>query len=468
MHRSIAMSVHAFKHWAFQPRGFVRGATPAPWRHFIWICATLFVAGAATDARAQNTGNWWESLQGFGSPNYSNNPRPAERTPAKPDPLNDLRPDDLPWRSDEMAEQMGRAIAKYEKIVNNGGWPLIPGTRMMRPGDDDERVPILRRRLAASGDFPAKTGYSNDFSFDSVTEAAVVKFQERNGLRPTGRADQPTLAMLNVTAEERLQQLKINRERVVDLLRQPPDERYVLVNVPAYQLEAVERYQVQQRHRVIVGREARETPSLRANIKAINFFPYWKVPDSVAQLDVIPRLRKEPDYILKEQIRVISGDFNGPELDPNSIDWTQADASKIKFRQDPGPQNALGLLRIDMQNEHGVYMHDTPMKPLFQQRARPFSAGCVRVQDVFKLAEWLARYEPGWERPGRVDEILQQGQALDLTLQRPVPVYFTYITAWAETNGSVQFRPDVYKRDGRQIDVTDPEAGPPPAQGFAP
>jgi L,D-transpeptidase YcbB len=244
----------------------------------------------------------------------------------------------------------------------------------------------------------------------------------------------------------------------------------VLVNVAAFQLEAVERFQVQQRHRVIVGREGRETPSLRANIKALNFFPYWKVPDSVAQLDVIPRLRKEPDYILKEQIRVISGDFNGPELDPASIDWNQAEASKIKFRQDPGPQNALGLVRIDMQNEHGVYMHDTPMKPLFQQRARPFSAGCVRVQDVFKLAEWLARYEQGWDQPGRVDAVLQQGQALDLTLSRPVPVYFTYITAWAEADGSVQFRPDIYKRDGRGAgpDVIDPEAGPPPSQGFAP
>ncbi len=421
-------------------------------------------------ANAQSSGNWWENIQGFGSPSYGDADKRPERTPAKPDPLNDLRPDDLPWRSDEMADQISNAIARYEKIANKGGWPVIPGNRMMRPGDDDDRVPVLRQRLAVTGDLQSKSGISSDFNFDSVTEAAVVHFQERNGLRPNGRVDQPTLAMLNVTAEERLQQLKTNYERIVELLRQPPDERYVLVNVAAFQLEAVERFQVQQRHRVIVGREGRETPSLRANIKALNFFPFWKVPDSVAQLDVIPRLRKEPDYILKEQIRVISGDFNGPELDPASIDWNQADAAKIKFRQDPGPQNALGLVRIDMQNEHGVYMHDTPMKPLFQQRARPFSAGCVRVQDVFKLAEWLARYEPGWDQPGRVDAVLQQGQALDLTLSRPVPVYFTYITAWAEPNGQVQFRPDIYKRDGRPAveGVIDPEAGPPPAQGFAP
>ncbi len=297
-----------------------------------------------------------------------------------------------------------------------------------------------------------------------------MRFQERNGLRASGRVDQPTLAALNVTAEERLAQLKLNRGRIAELMQSPPEDRYVLVNVPAFQLEAVERYSVALRHRVIVGRPERETPSLKAMIKGVNFFPYWKVPDSVAQLDVIPRLQKEPDYLAKEQIRVISGDFNGHELDPSSIDWFQASASKIKFRQDPGPQNALGLVRIDMQNEHGVYMHDTPMKPLFQQRSRPFSAGCVRVQDVFQLVEWIARFEPGWEEPGRVRAVLEQGQALDVNLTRPVPVYFTYITAWAEADGQVQFRPDIYKRDGAQAvaEVVDPDAPPPPQQGFAP
>ncbi len=297
-----------------------------------------------------------------------------------------------------------------------------------------------------------------------------MRFQERNGLRASGRVDQPTLAALNVTADERLAQLKLNHGRIAELLKSPPEDRYVLVNVPAFQLEAVERFQTVQRHRVIVGRGGRETPSLKANIRAVNFFPFWRVPDSVAQLDVIPRLRKEPDYLQKEQIRVLSGDFNGHELDPAAIDWNQAEASRIKFKQDPGPQNALGLVRIDMQNEHGVYMHDTPMKQLFQQRSRPFSAGCVRVQDVFQLVEWLVSYEQGWGQPGQVNAVLEQGQALDVTLTRPVPVYFTYITAWAEPNGLVQFRPDIYKRDGSpaMAEVSDPDAPPPPQGGLAP
>jgi murein L,D-transpeptidase YcbB/YkuD len=196
------------------------------------------------------------------------------------------------------------------------------------------------------------------------------------------------------------------------------------------------------------------------------------VPESVATLDLIPRLMKEPDYLHKEQIRVLTGSYNGPEIDPHNMDWRQVDATKVRFRQDPGPQNALGLVRLDMPNAEGVYMHDTPMKPLFNQRGRAYSAGCVRVQDVFTLVEWLARYEPGWEQPGRAQEILQSSQAVDLNLTRPVPVYFAYITAWAEPDGRIYFRPDIYGRDGLQDLVAgrerDPSEGPAPPWTLAP
>ena len=130
------------------------------------------------------------------------------------------------------------------------------------------------------------------------------------------------------------------------LMAQKIEDRYVLVNVPAFQLEAVERHQVELRHRVIAGKPERETPSVRAQIRALNFFPYWRVPDSVAKLDLIPRLLKEPDYLEKEHIRVLTGSFTGPVIDSSNIDWRQADTNRIKFRQDPGPQNALGLLEF--------------------------------------------------------------------------------------------------------------------------
>lgn len=404
------------------------------------------------------------AAQQFGSPFGDTFDRGQPQPERKPEPLQDLRPDATPWRSDVMLDAMAAAIERYEKLVAEGGWPLVPQGRMMRVGDDDPRVPILRKRLRASGDLPAKSQYYNSETFDGELEQAVRRFQLRNGIRPTGRIEQSVYATLNITAQERLDELKLNYERLRGLMAGGVEDRYILVNVPAFQLEAVERHEVQLRHRVIAGRTERQTPDVRAMIKALNFFPYWRVPDSVAMLDLVPRLQKEPEYIINEVIRVYNG-YNGPEVDPNTIDWRSPVVANYKFKQDPGEKNALGLVRIDMQNEHGVYMHDTPMKKLFDQRSRAFSAGCVRVQEVFQLAEWIAKYEPGWEQPGRVQQVLDGGQALDLTLMHPLPVYFTYITAWAEPEtGSVQFRPDIYNRNRSPYAAnafTDPDERPP-------
>jgi murein L,D-transpeptidase YcbB/YkuD len=415
---------------------------------------------SASAANAQATeARWWESI-------FDSTPGSRSRRPSQPAPevLNDLRPDATPWRSDLMLRQMDAAISRYQSIVSQGGWSPIPNGRTLRPGEEDERVPYVRRRLIISGDLNSYgSSYDLSYTFDSRLEAGVKRFQESFGLRVSGRIDQPTVAQMNVSAHARLEQLRLNQRRIRELMQDRFEDRYVLVNVPAFQLEAVEGQAVHLRHRVIVGKPDRATPSIKATIRGLNFFPYWRVPDSVARLDLIPRLIQEPEYLQKEQIRAFNG-WGGTEINTAAIDWRQADAAKVKFRQDPGPQNALGLVRIDMPNEHIVYMHDTPMKPLFNQRGRAFSAGCVRVQDVFELVEWLARYEQGWEHPGRVREVIAAGQALDVTLTRPVPVYFTYITAWAEADGRVEFRPDIYGRDGSRefAGERDTEVPPPP------
>jgi murein L,D-transpeptidase YcbB/YkuD len=383
----------------------------------------------------------WDQVQGFA---YG---RGNDDQPRKPEPLNDLRPDSTPWRSDAMVNAISAAIERYEKIVASGGWPLVPPGRMLRPGDDDPRVPILRKRLRITGDMSADGSYYDAQNFDSELEAGVKHFQLRHGIRPTGRIEQSVFPVLNVTAEQRLAQLKLNYERLRGLMT-GIEERYVLVNIPAFQLEAVDKYEVQLRHRVIVGRPERATPEVRATIKALNFFPYWRVPESIATLDLIPRLKKEPQYLSEEGIRVFNG-VNGPEVNPQTVDWSSPQVANYKFKQDPGEKNALGLLRLDMSNQFGVYMHDTPMKNLFDQRSRPFSAGCVRVQNVFDLGDWVAHYEPGWEQPGQARRIVAGGQPVDINLTHPVPIYFTYITAWAEpSNGLVEFRQDIYGHDG--------------------
>jgi murein L,D-transpeptidase YcbB/YkuD len=450
-------------------RQILTGRASAP-RLAAWLVVGLGLAASVAPAAGQDR-PWWENLPGFGRPDLPR--RAANEEKRRPEAVSDLRRDRTPLRSSEMVEVLEEAVQRYQAIVSNGGWPLIPGNRMIRPEDNDERVPLLYKRLAISGELRGRPNRSLfGYAFDSDLEAGVKRFQENNGLRVTGRVDRSTLQALNIPAQARLAQLRINLQRLRDLMAQKTDDRYILVNAPAFELEAVENHEVALRHRVIVGKPERQTPTVRATIKALNFFPHWRVPESVATLDLIPRLVKEPGYLQQEQIRVLTGSYNGPEIDPTAIDWRQADASKLRFRQDPGPQNALGLVRIDMPNEHGVYMHDTPLKPLFNQRSRAFSAGCVRVQDVFTLVEWIAKYETGWDQPGRAQDVLATGQPLDMTLTRPLPVYFTYLTAWAELDGRIVFRPDIYSRDGvRDIIASaerDPEDGPPPRWTLAP
>jgi L,D-transpeptidase YcbB len=396
-----------------------------------------------TQSQAQSI---WDQLQRSYGSDTTTNSEPVER---KTEELNDLRPDSTPWRSDAMLNAISAAIEHYQKIVDAGGWPLVPQGRMIREGDDDDRVPILRKHLRITGDLSAKSSYYDSTTFDSELTEAVKHFQRRNGLRETGRIERSVYPVLNITAEQRVAELKLNYDRIKGLM-QNVEDRYVLVNVPAFQLEAVDKFEVQLRFRTIVGRPERETPDVAAMIRNINFYPYWHVPESVATLDLIPRLRKEPGYLADEGIRVFTA--SGQELNPTTVDWSAPQATTYRFKQDPGAKNALGLLRLDMSNQYGVYMHDTPMKTLFDQRSRPFSAGCVRVQNVFDLADWIAHNEPGWGQPGGVRRQLALGQQMELKLTRPVPVHFVYITAWAEpSTGEVQFRQDIYGRDGSAL-----------------
>jgi murein L,D-transpeptidase YcbB/YkuD len=422
-------------------------------------------------------GRWFDELPGFSPPGTPGSrgddgrgsqggARPArEAEPATAE----LRADNIPLLSEETRQALEAAVARYQDIVAAGGWPTIPATsgRTIRPGEEDERIPSIARRLLRSGDLPPKPNRTVPSSYNSELEAAVKTFQSRHGMRPTGLVDKSTIQTMNVSADMRLAQLRISLVRARELANSIGNaERYVLVNVPAFQLEAIERGAVVGRHRVIVGRNERQTPGVKAAIRNINFFPHWHVPESIAQLDLIPRMRKEPDYLAKEKIRVLKT-WKGEEVPIESIDWMAPQTAQYKFQQDPGPQNALGLVRIDMPNEHTVYMHDTPMKQLFSQRGRAFSAGCVRVEGVFDLVAWLLKDVPGMDR-AQIDVILRDGAPVDIPLPRHVPVHFVYQTAWATPEGRIDFRPDMYARDGIQGLVASYSTEGVPAQALSP
>ncbi|MGE0768428.1 MAG: murein L,D-transpeptidase [Hyphomicrobiaceae bacterium] len=449
------------------------GAAPAgaPCRSMLAALVALVLGTAAGTSGASAQMEWANKIFGLPTTTSSFERQPPGRAKKEID-LDDLRQGDEPLRSESMLRALDLAYGRYKAIAARGGWPQIPSLKMIRPGDDDDRVPIVRKRLMATGELRGSS-YFQGYTYDGELEVAVRHFQKRHGLAASGRVDRSTIAAMNVPVQARLAQIKLNYDRIAAMIdkRNPTEERYIFVNVPGYQLEAVEQKRVVQRHRVIAGRPGRDTPVVKAAVRALNFFPYWRVPDSIAKLDVAPRLVREPDYLAKEQIRVLNGNYNGPEINASMIDWSRFDPTTTKLRQDPGQQNALGLVRLDMPNEHGVYMHDTPMKPLFGRAQRAFSAGCVRVQDVFDLAAWVAKDEPGMSRE-RVDEIVNGGVPVDITLARPVPVYFVYITAWADAEGHAEFRPDIYGRDGLSELSSDrehdPDAPPPPAPSLAP
>ncbi len=195
---------------------------------------------------------------------------------------------------------------------------------------------------------------------------------------------------------------------------------------------------------MVVGKPSRATPQVSAKIVEVNFFPVWSVPESIARKDLIPAIRKNMSYFYDNRFNV-SRSWGSPPLDPAQVDWASPQVVSYKFRQDPGPQNALGLVRINMPNKHAVYMHDTPLKRLFSQSQRAFSSGCVRVESVFELVAWLLS-DQGWDL-SKVEAQIASGQKKNVKLKRAVPVHFVYLTAFANGSGVAQFRPDIYGRD---------------------
>ena len=346
-----------------------------------------------------------------------------------------------PTLSPMTAAQIEQAIPVYQQIIARGGWPTMPEKTRLKLGSRDRAVATLRQRLAVSGDLVETAGRTD--TFDSYVDAAVRRFQVRHGLQPDGVVGGGTVAALNVPAEQRLRQLELNLVRVRSMSGFL-GERYVLVNIPSAEIEAVQGDVVRSRHTGVVGKIDRQSPILSAKIQEINFNPYWHVPVSIIRKDLIPKMQADPQYLVKNRIRIYDG--KGNELQATDIDWNTDQATQYLFRQEPGLENSMGSVKINFPNAHAVYMHDTPQKSLFGQNGRFHSSGCVRVQNVRELVAWLLETNPDWPK-SRIDEAIRTGERIDAKLQAPVPVYFNYVTAWATQNGVVHFREDVYQRD---------------------
>ena len=347
----------------------------------------------------------------------------------------------VPMLSAETVPAMERAIYVYRDLVARGGWVAVPSDKELSIGVRDANVIELRRRLIASGDLRQRSG--DPAAFDSYVQAAVMRFQERHGLPADGLVGANTLRALNVPAQVRLWQLEANLERI----RQTsvPTERYIMVNIPGAQIEAVENGTIVSRHIAVVGKVDRQTPLLTSQVYEIRFNPFWTVPASIIKKDLIPRMQTEPTYLTDHNIRIFNR--QGDEIPPEAVDWYTDEAVNYMFRQDPGDENSLGFLKLQFHNAHQVFLHDTPSKNLFESDYRFESSGCVRVHNVREMVAWILR-DNGYSL-ATVDETIRSGERLDVQVVNQPKILTVYFTAWTTGDGVVHFRDDTYGFDSQ-------------------
>ncbi|MGE0211326.1 MAG: murein L,D-transpeptidase [Parvibaculaceae bacterium] len=335
-------------------------------------------------------------------------------------------------------------LAQYRAIAAMGGWPKVPEGATLKPGADDPRVPVLRKTLSVMGDF---TGNAEDSAtlYDEPLVAAVKRFQERHGLTDDGVIGPGTLKVINVPVEDRIQLMVINLERrrwMLDDL----GSFYVFANLADAYLKVVrdegDREKTIHVARLVVGKPFTSTPVFSENMSYVVFNPNWGVPASIANNEYLPKLRSDPGYLARQNIRIIG---SAGEVNPYTVNWSGMSRMPYQLRQDSGDGNALGRLKFMFPNKFNVYIHDTPSKSLFAKESRYFSHGCMRVQDPEALAAVLLQ-DQGWT-PAKIKAQIASGKQRIVNLDIKVPVHITYLTAWVNKDGEVNFRPDVYSRD---------------------
>jgi murein L,D-transpeptidase YcbB/YkuD len=318
----------------------------------------------------------------------------------------------------------------------------------LEQGDTGAAVASLRRRLSFLGDLHGAHG--DEETFDEMLQQAVLRFQVRHGLEADGVVGPKTNAALAVPMAERVAQIEYNMERL-RWLPQTPDPRYIVVNIAGFTLEVIERGEPVLKLRAIVGKSSQQTPIFSSSVTSIVLNPYWNVPYSIATKEILPRLRREPDYLEREQLRILKREGSGTiEVDPATVDWNTVSRSNFPYllRQDPGPDNSLGQVKFFLPNPYSVFIHDTPAKSLFNHAARAFSHGCVRLEKPFELATYLLADQPEWTGHGMgIAAMLDQANDKWVNPTEPIPIHMVYWTAWVDSKDTVNFRRDIYRRD---------------------
>ncbi|HBC53882.1 MAG TPA: peptidoglycan-binding protein [Alphaproteobacteria bacterium] len=365
--------------------------------------------------------------------------------------LDSLPPAHAPYRRSR------DGLARLRQMPADGDWPQLADGPALRAGDRDPRIAILRAQLTQWGDLAVPVATAEAVAaqasadpqfFDSALAEAVTGFQRRHGLAADGIVGAQTRRALNVPPSERARQLALNMERWRWLAPQL-GPRHVRVNIADFNLVAVSPDGDTLHSPVIVGRDYRRTPVFSDRIVGLVLSPSWTPPVTILRKDLLPKLREDPDYLIRKRFRVFEGWGDAArEVDPASVDWRNVSTRNLRYwlRQAPGPDNALGGVRFTLTNDFGIYLHDTPDRGLFSRNKRDFSSGCVRVQEAEQLALFALHGDPRWPLD-KLRAAMVSGETRTVKLLEPLPVHILYLTAWIDSAGRFQFRDDIYGRD---------------------
>jgi murein L,D-transpeptidase YcbB/YkuD len=349
-----------------------------------------------------------------------------------------MKPDHFVYRG------LRQALARFRQIAVSGGWPTIPAGPLLKPGATDPRISIVRRRLTATGELPADLSSTNA-TYDATLETAVKKFQDEHRLTADGVIGRSTLDVMNVTAQNRADQTRVNLERVRWIVHGLSDS-FVLVNLPAFKVYVIHDRRNIWESRTQIGKEARQTPSFSADMRYIVFNPDWTVPPTILAKDVLEGMRKGENTIARKRLTIL--DAQGQAVSPESIDWQTVTPKTFPYtlRQPSGPDNALGRVKFIFPNEHAIFLHDTPSRELFMADQRTFSSGCIRVERPLELAATLLYDQDDWT-PEKIAAVVDAGKSETVFLKHPLPVLIVYWTVSVGASGDLHFARDVYGRD---------------------
>jgi len=357
------------------------------------------------------------------------------------DSLADLMPEASDYRA------LRDVLTKYRDIEKSGGWPAVPVVKLkpkLKPGQKSPAVRTLAVRLAATGDYTGRVPpEGQDAPYTTELQEAVKRFQRRHGLTDDGGLGAEVVAAMNVPVDARIRQIELNMERWRWLPRDL-GARHILVNIPEMRLDVWEDGKVPLSMRVVVGKKDTQTPIFNEEMTHLVFSPYWNVPDSIAQGETLPAMMRDSQFLTRNNMEIV--DASGQPVDAAAADFS--DPSKYRFRQRPGGQNSLGLVKFMFPNQFNVYLHDTPADSLFTRASRSFSHGCVRLEDPVALAKYVLRDQPEWTEE-KIAEAMHSGEEKHVKLNSAIPVYLGYWTASVGNDGIVQFRKDVYGIDGQ-------------------